>query len=143
MLGIEMESGYVNCFFLLSHQLSLSLSLSLVTYVLTSFFGIGGVVKITLSTHVEKHSPIYHLNIKTSAKQADQKPPPPIIDVTSPFTAWFDENGYLVPAPLKAFLDNSIPELKSTKLDAAGGGGKQEQKHQQKQKQGVVKRERD
>ncbi|KAH8150409.1 uncharacterized protein LAJ45_05620 [Morchella importuna] len=72
-------------------------------------------VKITISTHTEKHSPIYHMKI-TSVLPGTSGPH--TVEEKSSFTNWFDEKGYFVAKPFKAFLQDSIPSLAAKSPEA-------------------------
>ncbi|KAG0127996.1 signal peptidase complex subunit 2 [Tuber indicum] len=67
-------------------------------------------VTITISSHTEKHSPIYHLKIVS--RSPGQRPT--TIEVESPFTSWFDTQGFLVEKPFMTFISNSIPSMAAT-----------------------------
>jgi len=70
-------------------------------------------MKLKISTHTEKHSPMYHVNIETSGKSV--RGGKLFLETKEPFTNWFDEQGYLVPKPLQKFLERSIPDVATTK----------------------------
>jgi len=67
-------------------------------------------VKVVVESHSEKHSPVYELKVTTTAARETKTS-----KVKKSFTAWFDQQGYFVPKPFQAFLQNSIPALPNTK----------------------------
>lgn len=67
-------------------------------------------IKITISSHTEKHSPIYHLKIVSQSL----KQKPTTTEAESPFTSWFDTQGFLVEKPFMTFISNSIPSMAAT-----------------------------
>ncbi|KAF8473894.1 signal peptidase complex subunit 2 [Kalaharituber pfeilii] len=71
-------------------------------------------VKITLSSHTEKHSPYYHLTIKTTGRSVSSDREH-VVEAKESFTGWFDEEGYFVPKPFQTWLDNTIPEIAAKK----------------------------
>ena len=42
-----------------------------------------------------------------------------VAKVKNSFTGWFDQQGFFVPKPFHAFLENSIPELAKHTLEAS------------------------
>lgn len=65
-------------------------------------------LQITLTSHTEKHSPFYHLKIVTNLPGTTAAQ---TVKEKSSFTNWFDQQGYFVEKPFKAFLEDSIPVL--------------------------------
>ena len=70
-------------------------------------------MQIKLSSHTEKHSPIYHITIEMSGKNVAKGKH--VVQVKEPFTHWFDEQGYFVSKPLQSFLESSIPDIAAKK----------------------------
>jgi len=70
-------------------------------------------LRIKISTHVGKHTPIYHMDIETSGEKVEGEKN--VVKVKEPFTSWFDEQGYFVQKPLHKFLERSIPRIASPK----------------------------
>lgn len=71
-------------------------------------------IQITLSSHTEKHSPFYHLKVVTSQPGSA----PLTAKEKISFTNWFDQKGYFVEKPFKAFLQNTIPTLAAKSPEA-------------------------
>ncbi|KAF8421423.1 signal peptidase complex subunit 2 [Tirmania nivea] len=91
----------------------------------TIYVGENDGVRIKLSTHTEKHSPIYHMTIEMSGKNVSKGKH--VVQAKEPFTHWFDEQGYFVSKPLQSFLESSIPDLAAKKAVMAVRAEKLEQ----------------
>lgn len=61
--------------------------------------------QISIASHTQKHDPTYRLTVKvTSSRTAT----PRTLEVSSPFTRWFDTDGYFVAKPFQQWLASEI-----------------------------------
>lgn len=68
-----------------------------------------------MSTSVDKHTPNYHVKVKTSGPKV-KAGRDHTVSRKGQFTSWFDENGFFVPKPFQTFLDGCIPDVAARKL---------------------------
>ncbi|KAF2146797.1 uncharacterized protein K452DRAFT_294333 [Aplosporella prunicola CBS 121167] len=69
--------------------------------------------KLQISSHCEKHIPIYKLRVRFTSSGVWQQ-----IDIQAPFTRWFSADGYLVARPMQQFLASEIPPVGAADPDA-------------------------
>lgn len=63
--------------------------------------------QISISSQVKKNTPVYNLTIRTSSSPLSSSWQ--IIKISSPFTRWFDEEGYFVAQPFQQWLASEVP----------------------------------
>lgn len=56
-------------------------------------------------SHTKKYDPTYRLNVTVSAPQRSSEK---ILEISSPFTRWFDSDGYFVAKPFQQWLASEI-----------------------------------
>ncbi|KAL8972370.1 MAG: hypothetical protein Q9183_000596 [Haloplaca sp. 2 TL-2023] len=60
---------------------------------------------ISMASSVKKHTPIY--NLKVCCEKAGQQPQ--TVNISAPFTRWFDSDGYFVATPFQQWLASEVP----------------------------------
>lgn len=88
------------------------------TPVLSAF--IHGPLQISIASSVSKHKAIYSLKVHCGRPGRDIEN----LDLSAPFTRWFDSDGYFVPAPFQRWLASEIPlvgEADPRKVDPENG----------------------
>ena len=73
--------------------------------------------KINIATSTKKYDPTYNLTVTTPAGKTT---------FARPFSAWFDEQGRLVPLPFQQMLATSIPLIGAAdpkRVESAKSGG--------------------
>lgn len=77
-------------------------------------------LQISMASSVSKHKPIYSLKVHCGRPGRDIEN----LDLSAPFTRWFDSDGYFVPAPFQRWLASEIPlvgEADPRKVDPENG----------------------
>ncbi|KAK4697626.1 hypothetical protein P7C71_g479, partial [Lecanoromycetidae sp. Uapishka_2] len=59
------------------------------------------------ASHVTKHTPIYNLTVRYSNNKGEEKK----LELSSPFTRWFDVDGFFVAKPFQQWLASEIPVI--------------------------------
>ncbi|KAL8733963.1 MAG: hypothetical protein Q9166_001724 [cf. Caloplaca sp. 2 TL-2023] len=62
---------------------------------------------ISIASSVTKHKPIYNLQVRYG-KPGEE---PGVLKLATPFTRWFDSDGYFVAAPFQQWLASEIPPI--------------------------------
>ena len=58
-----------------------------------------------MASSVAKHTPIYNLTVSyTNSKGAEKK-----LELSSPFTRWFDVDGFFIAKPFQQWLASEVP----------------------------------
>ena len=68
--------------------------------------------QVILETHADKYSPVYEVKVTTVAAGTKS-----VATAKNAFAGWFDQQGYFVENPFRAFIRNAVPVLAE---DAAG-----------------------
>src|SRR4051794_39596393 len=61
-----------------------------------------------ISTHVQKHIPVYNLTARFSLPSKSSSRKWETIEIRAPFTRWFTSDGYFVPKPFQQWLASEI-----------------------------------
>ena len=64
-------------------------------------------MKLSVASSVKKHTPMYNLTVRYSMSTGDWK----TIELSAPFTRWFDAEGYFVAKPLQQWLASEVPVI--------------------------------
>ncbi len=71
--------------------------------------GLDGVVdlmtQISIASHTQKYDPTYRLTVNVSSSRTAT---PRTLEISSPFTRWFDTDGYFVAKPFQQWLASEI-----------------------------------
>ena len=61
--------------------------------------------QVSIASHTKKYDPTYRLTVKisTSPTAAEKK-----LEISSPFTRWFDSDGYFVAKPFQQWLASEV-----------------------------------
>ncbi|KAL8791070.1 MAG: hypothetical protein Q9213_000277 [Squamulea squamosa] len=62
---------------------------------------------ISIASSVNKHKPIYNLQVRYGKPETE----PQILKISAPFTRWFDSDGYFVASPFQQWLATEIPAI--------------------------------
>ncbi|KAI4250774.1 MAG: hypothetical protein LQ352_005260 [Teloschistes flavicans] len=62
---------------------------------------------ISIASSVNKHKPIYNLRVRYE----EQGKKPRQLNISAPFTRWFDSDGYFVATPFQQWLASEIPVI--------------------------------
>ncbi|KAK0632526.1 microsomal signal peptidase 25 kDa subunit-domain-containing protein [Immersiella caudata] len=63
---------------------------------------------IRISTHTKKNVPEYNVTVEVTGKDGKKKGK---VEVTKPFTEWFDATGHFVAAPFQSVLATAVPAV--------------------------------
>lgn len=74
-----------------------------------------------ISTSVKKNVPVYNLTVEVESKGGKKEK----LEISRPFTEWFDTAGHFVAAPFQSILATRIPAV--GKADPKRVAGKQEE----------------
>ena len=61
--------------------------------------------QISIASHTKKYDPTYRLTVKVSASSKAQEK---TMEISSPFTRWFDGDGYFVAKPFQQWLASEV-----------------------------------
>lgn len=62
-------------------------------------------MQISIASHTQKYDPTYRLTVKVSSSRAAT---PKTFEISSPFTRWFDSDGYFVAKPFQQWLASEL-----------------------------------
>lgn len=75
---------------------------------------------LSIASSVAKHTPIYNITVEYSNPKGEAK----ILELSSPFTRWFDVNGFFVAKPFQQWLASGIPLIGQIDPKNKGGDAK-------------------
>ena len=61
--------------------------------------------QLSIASSVTKHTPVYNLTVRYETSSKEQK----TLELSSPFTRWFDADGTFVAKPFQQWLASEIP----------------------------------
>lgn len=73
-----------------------------------------------MASSVTKHTPVYNLTVRYGNTSSEGK----TIELSSPFTRWFDADGFFVAKPFQLWLASEIPLIGEVdSRNSVGGSG--------------------
>lgn len=73
---------------------------------LSSVIDWGG--QISIASHTKKYDPTYRLTIQITSPNSSSTSTPQTLEISSPFTRWFDSDGYFVAKPFQQWLASKV-----------------------------------
>lgn len=73
--------------------------------------------QLSIASSVTKHTPIYSIVVEYSNAQGERNK----LELCSPFTRWFDVNGFFVAKPFQQWLAAEIPLIGQVDPKSKGG----------------------
>ena len=70
-----------------------------------------------MATSVKKHMPVYNVTVRYSAAPGDWK----TLELSAPFTRWFDADGFFVAKPFQQWLASEAPVIGDADPQNAAG----------------------
>ena len=62
-------------------------------------------MQLSIASHVTKHVPVYNLTVRYSNSKGEETK----LQLSSPFTRWFDVDGFFVAKPFQQWLASEVP----------------------------------